>query len=446
MNRRRTRLGRWPRAALLGAGCALLASPVALHRAPAKADSVPLGGFKISSSAPGYDVLYNDGTQFEGSVPEASTAFATGFGQAIAGIFYPGPIGGNPGALAGTLLAGKGLPDPVYQAISKANYPIKAEARSGGPNDASYPPSSTPGSAATAISHADASKAEASAQLASSTVNALGTFGSATAHSLTKIGANLVSTTATSVVSDIEIGGIVHIGKVTSTATASSDGTTGVGGGKTTFEGFTVGGMAVNLAGSTLTVGPAKLPLATVLDQLNPGIKNFGLQIVIGPPENTVNGSEVIHHSGAVTIAWTPPQSGQTFVVTLGGAFARATAVSGFADNTPPVLGPTAPTDASGGTSAGGGSIEPSGPLSAPSTGGSIGSSATTRAPKAGSRPLDSAPAGETTKEFSGIAPALVILGLAGIGAGAFGLGKIPDDVLAEKAALSTCPLERSTP
>jgi len=64
--------------------------------------------------------------------------------------------------------------------------------------------------------------------LANPTVNALGTFGSATAHSLTKIGANLVTTTATSVVSNIEIGGIVHIGKVTSTASASSDGTSGV--------------------------------------------------------------------------------------------------------------------------------------------------------------------------------------------------------------------------
>jgi hypothetical protein len=50
------------------------------------------------------------------------------------------------------------------------------------------------------------------------------------------------------------------------------------------------------------------------------------------------------------------------------------------------------------------------------------------------------------SKEFGGIAPALVIFGLAAIAGGAFGLGKVPDDVLAEKAAASPCPLERSSP
>ncbi|GAC1315102.1 MAG: hypothetical protein NVSMB12_09720 [Acidimicrobiales bacterium] len=432
------------RTVLISAGCALVVGPLAFGRVAAKADPVPLGGFKISSSAPGYDVLYNDGTEFEGSVPEASTTFATGTGQAIAGVFYPGPIGGNPGALAGTLLAGKGLPGSVYQALTKANYPIKAEAHSGGPNDASYPPSATPSSAATAIAHADPARAESSAQLASSAVNGLGAFGSATAHSLTKIGTTAVTTTANSLVSNVDIGGVVHIGKVTSTATATSDGVTGTGSGKTVFEGFTVGGMGVNISGSDVTVGPAKLPLGQALSQLNPGIKSFGLAIVAGVPENTVSGAMVIHHSAAVTVAWTPPQSGQTFVVTFGGAFAAANAVPGFVDNTPPVLGPSVPPAVvTGGQSAAGSSgVPPAEAVAAPVTDSSVAvvpRRAPQAAPVTGSRPVPA------SKEFSGgITPALVILGLAGIGAGAFGLGKVPDDVLAEKMTTSTCPLERS--
>lgn len=443
MTPRWARRHRLARIALLTGGGVLVVGPLALGGFAAHADPVPIGGYKISSAAPGYDVLYNDGSEFEGSVPEASTSFSTGTGQAIAGIFYPGPIGGNPGALAGTLLAGKGIPDPAYQALTKLNYPIKAEARSGGPNDAAYPPSAAPSGAATAIAHADPARAESSAQLANSTINALGSFGSATAHSLTKIGTSSVTTTADSVVSNVNIGGVVHIGKVTSTATASSDGNTGVGGGKTTFEGFTVGGMGVNINGSDVTVGPAKLPLGQALSQLTPGTKPFGLSIVAGPPENTVNGAMVIHHSSAVTIAWTPPQSGQTFVVTFGGAFAAANAVPGFVDNTPPVLGPSIPTPATSGDSGSAGSAAPSSaPLSAPVADTSVATvprKKTVTAPQA----VGAAPA---SKEFSGIAPALIILGLAGIAGGAFGLGKVPDDVLAEKAAVSPCPLDRSSP
>jgi hypothetical protein len=40
----------------------------------------------------------------------------------------------------------------------------------------------------------------------------------------------------------------------------------------------------------------------------------------------------------------------------------------------------------------------------------------------------------------------LVILGLLVALAGAFGLGKIPDDVLAEKVGDTACRLERSEP
>lgn len=444
--RARRNLGRrLTRIALMGSGCALVVGPLAFGRIAAHADGVPIGGYKISSSAPGYDVLFNDGTQFEGSVPEADTSFATGTGQAIAGIFYPGPIGGNPGALAGTLLAGKGLPDPVYQTLTKANYPIKAEAHSGGPNDASYPASASPSSAATAVAHADPARAESSAKLANSTVSGLGAFGSATSHSVTKIGTASVTTTANSLVSNVDIGGVVHISKVTSTATASSDGVTGVGSGKTTFDGFTVGGMGVNINGSNVTVGPAKLPLAQALSALNPGIKNFGLSIIAGSPEHTVSGAMVIYHAAAVTIAWTPPQSGQTFVVTFGGAFAAANAVPGFADNTPPVLGPIAPPDAvSGGGSSPGSSVAPPGDVvSAPVSPSSV--AVVPRQPTAVATPTGTTSPTPASKEFSGVAPALVILGLAGIGAGAFGLGKVPDDVLAEKLVTSTCPLERSS-
>jgi hypothetical protein len=48
--------------------------------------------------------------------------------------------------------------------------------------------------------------------------------------------------------------------------------------------------------------------------------------------------------------------------------------------------------------------------------------------------------------DFTGVKAGLVVLGLVLAGAAAFGMAKIPDDVLAEKASASSCPLERSAP
>lgn len=451
------------RVAVVVAGVALLSAPAMLGRAPARADSVPLGGFKVLSQAEAIDLQYNDGSQAKGSVPQAETDFTTGIGRALAAVAYPGPVGGNPGALAGTLLTGK-VPGPVLQPISTANYPIKAQANSGGRNDAVYPPSGPP-QAFAAKAHADAASASATGQLAGGTIAAVGTFGASSAQSATTVTPTKVSTSAMSVASNVVIAGAVRIGKVTSTATATSDGVTGKGGGKTTFEGFSVGGQTVDVSGATAGAGPAKVPLP-VAASLNPAIKALGLQIEVTAPDDTVNGAMVIHHSGAVVIAFTPPQSGQAFVMTLGGAEADANATPGFNDtvSVPPAAGAT---DAGGGAvsapvATGGGGPAPSAPsggsASVPATSGDVGSmlyASPLKSPSPSTAGATTAPSGDggaslptqpAASTFGGLAPGLVVLGLGAIAAGAFGLGKVPDDVLAEKAVASPCPLERSQP
>ena len=351
-------------------------------------------------------------------------------------------MAGNPGATIQQFL-GADLPPSIIQPLSTLQYNYKAEAYSSGPNDSSFP-AGGPAQAVTDTAHAD----DASA-------TALGTFVSAgeniSAKSVTQIGASSVTTTATSTVADLSIAGVIHIGQVVSTATASSDGAKGKVSGKTTIAGVTVAGQAVSIGPKGVTVPGSSLPL-DVSNVVNTALKAAGITMSVSPDDHVVNGTQASEHAPALSIYINPPQNGgNTVTITLGGAAAHANASAAYVS--PPVSGAPVPpvaVPASGGAGLGGGVSNFGGGSSTFSAPGATGDNQSAFSPPT-SAPQSAAPAHSfgftpAASDFTGVKWGLVVLGLLIAGGAAFGMGKIPDEVLADKAGASPCPLERSTP
>ncbi|MHB8464740.1 MAG: choice-of-anchor P family protein [Acidimicrobiales bacterium] len=388
-----------------------------------------LGGYRASSTAAGIDVMYNDGREVDLTMPSATTSAGTGTGHALAAPVYPGPVGGNPGATFKQFLGAR-LPPQVADALGQLNDPLKAEAYASGPNDSSFPPGSAP-QALTETAHADANGGHMKA--AGTFVDVGGLASSAT--SVTDVAADKVVSTATSTISDLNIAGLVHIGQVSSTATATSNGTTATASGATTIAALSVAGMSIALDPAGLGLGPAKVPL-DIGGVLNPVLKAIGVQLFVSPATHSVTGVKALEHAPALTIAIAPPNNGgNTFLVTVGGALAQAQATTPFSSPSPlPSVAPSVATPT------------PVAPFVSP-----LAPTGSSTVPDSAVSPTPSLPAAESiavlpasTERSKPLPAGLVLLGLAAGAAGAFGLAKIRDDVLSEKAAGGRCPLEGS--
>jgi hypothetical protein len=418
----------------------LTAAAPAAHAAAAPGSG--LGGFRSDAEASGLDMTYNDGTEVNATFPDAETSFSTGTGHALAADFYPGPVGGNPGATIQQFL-GADLPASIIQPLSTLQDNYKAEAYSSGPNDSSFPNGGPP-QALTDTAHADDASATAIGTMENAGENV-------SARSSIQVGASSVTATATSSVSDISIAGVIHIGQVTSTATASSDGTKGKATGTSVISGVTVAGQAVSIGPKGLNVAGSPLPL-DLSSVVNTAIKSLGITFSVSPTDTVIHGAEAMVHAPALTIFINPPQNqGNTFTLTLGGASAHTVASTLYV--APPVASPTPPPAAStpavvpaaGGTSSdfGGGTSTFSAPNATGDNTSAFAPAATTAPQSTGSpRAIGFVPA---VADFTGLKWGLVVFGLLLAGAAAFGMGKIPDDTLAEGVA-SPCPLERSSP
>jgi hypothetical protein len=428
------------RIVLVIAGLLLMASPVVLHRAPAHAQTDPgsgLGGFKISSTATGIEFVYSDGSEVDATIPLAESDFATGIGHALSADFYPGPVGGNPGATIEQFL-GADLPSSIITPLSTLQDSAKAEAYSGGPTDSSFP-AGGPAGALNDTAHAD----DASATAVGTLVNA---GENVSTRSVTTIGTSSVTTTATSTVGDLSVGGLIHIGTVTSTVTASSDGKTGKASGATTISGFTILGQAIGITSTGLTVGTAKIPL-NLSSVLTSALSGAGITVSVSPYDHSVTGAQSVVHAPALSIL-----IANAGTLILGGAEAEADASPAYV--TPPLPGSSSATTVApvvpSFTADSGAAVSTGDDTGA--TSGSTGDQSTafappaTTAPSSGGSTPDRLATRPASSGFGGIGAGLVILGLLVSGAGAFGFGKMPEDVLEDKVTASPCPLDRSAP
>jgi hypothetical protein len=350
------------------------------------------------------------------------TSASTGGGHALAAPLYPGSVGGNPGATIKQFL-GSHLPAQLADQLGMLSDPLKAEAYASGPNDASFPPGG-PAQVLTDVAHVDADGGR---------MRATGTFvdaGALTsqAKSETTVTASSVMTTATSTLADISIAGLVHIGHVTSVANASSNATKATYKATTTFDALSVAGIPISIGAQ----GPA------IGGLLNPLLGLLGVHLTFSPATHTQDAGKATVQAPALTISIAPPNNGgNTFTVIVGGAAASVDASSPFAFTSPPTAGGTLGLPA---VQSPGVSITPAVETPAPVTSGTSSSSTPIV-----SQPIASLPSAPANSEHSKpVTVALALLGLAVGAAGAFGLGKVRDDVLAAAPVGDACPLERS--
>jgi hypothetical protein len=279
--------------------------------APAAATS--LVSWTTSADANAIDIVIDDAGGLAGShpldevtIPEDTVDFETGpFGHGLASVFWPGATGGNFGSASGNLP----IPAQLKPLFAKLDDPVRAETFApAGPATATYPPGSNQ-SVFTASSHADANGTTATASLTNVT-NAL--IGLKAVSGTAKATATTVATsTATSDTGQISLlGGLIVLGGVHSTATASSDGTTLTGTTNTDIGNLTIAGVPVALGtnGVTGPIGTGGLNgLLTPL--VNQVLAVLGLKIVPLPKTETRQAPAETITSGGLQVTFSLPAS-----------------------------------------------------------------------------------------------------------------------------------------
>jgi hypothetical protein len=346
----------------LAATGALLVGPAQ----PARADD--LVSFQISTAARAAQVFQDDGSgarSAEVDVPETTADLTSGpSGRAFSSIVWPGPLVGNLGTLV------RVLQPSLPESVSALNDPVRAEATMGqAPPTVSF---DLPNVSMTAT--ATEQLVEARATIGTVTgeagpTNGFTTFGSA------RLQSGLPHGTASASASGLSFaGGLVKIGAVTSTATATSDGVKGSGSASTEIVGLEIAGVRVGVDDKGLHLADTATPLDAVVHQVvDQALSAAGVELSVGVPTTTVVGPSVTATAPALVVTIKVP-SGVIGLV-LGGAQAT---VSGLTSDAPPTESPA-----------------PSGVV--PSDGGSFGGVPTGVSPSFPSpaAPTYSAPAGE---------------------------------------------------
>ena len=433
----------------LSAGLVLLSGAVGLRLA--RADQPTLGSYSLAATAPGYEFTEDEPAaqahpEGQGSIPETSTILANGgLGYALATVAWPGSYGGNAGnlLLVATPSSVGGVvpvPDAVGQAEKQfapsLQYPIRAEAHEGSQTDATF--NSAPGAAMTA--HADGSHVSGDASLQSVTQQGVGTFGNIHSASSSDLEGTLGKATATSVVHDIDFGGVIKIKSVTSTATAQTNGTKSSSTGGTIVDGMTIAGQQAYVDQGGVHIGQSSQPANATANQLvNQTLAQSGMKIYVSQPQQTVQGSSASYTSGSLLFLWIPPSnpSQNVFTMTVGGARVSVAAGEGFgtsATDETPAVGSVG--DTGGGTGVLPATVGQSTSPAVDTGAGSTPAVAGTRTPGssslAGARPL--------AKTFGGMGAGWIFVGLAGVGLLAVGSRRLLGDLLDNPTA--TCPLE----
>lgn len=420
-------------AAFLLAGFVSAGASVATFQA-APAAAVELSSFDLRANANGFSFFNDDASgarQGEGTVPHTEANLQNGpVGNGLATVFWPGPLAANAGTLI--LVLQPSAPDAAKQ----LNYPVRAESRPG-----DNPPTKTyevPGTKLT--STAEAQKVSADAVIASP-VSDTGAAGTTQSHSLVQQTDQGGSAESSSKVQDFVLGPI-KIESVVSTAKATTDGTKADGSATTTITGMTVAGQPAYVDESGLRIGQQGQPANAIANQIaQQALAQGGFNVYVSTPQKEVNGASVSVTAGSIYITQ-KSDSGITGF-SIGGAHAQATAAPGD----PSLLDTGGAVD--GGSGLGGGSLSDFGSGSLTDSGSSLGSTDTGTGTGSTSGARSGAGTGtvalDARNASSGgkpIKPAAVVFGVLGALALYAGLRRLSDDVLAERAAQTSCSLE----
>ncbi len=378
----------------------------------------------------------------EGALPEATTTLQNGpTGQALASVAWPGALAADLGDLLITASNGQ-----IPSQATALNTPVRAQVRMGQTPD-TVTNTQVQGTTMTATAKPEVTSADAHVDSVTAPV---GTFGPSTAAAKTNLtGPASAMSAAKSSVSDITLATVVHIGSVTSEATATTDGKAAKVSGHTTVTGATVAGVPVNIDENGVTVQGQGAALGALQNQVNGALSNAGLTLRVSQPQGKPDGASVSYTSGSL-VAVFAPQAGYTFTISLGGANVTATSIPGFDFPSGSTGGTTGGTTTGSTTTSGGtggssaGTTSGSGGFSGnPTTTGGVPTTTggTTGAPPTIANPGTSN-AAVSRPLYGGLSPFLPVLGLVGVGLMAFGFKRLPDKVL--EAVPPVCPLEEN--
>jgi hypothetical protein len=430
-------------------GSASIALAIANPFGAAHADGGPkFGSYTISATAPGWE-MYEDepgaNAHPEGGVqaPYSTSALSTGgLGYGLSSIAWPGATEANVNGVAVLLFpktidvpGGPSVPVPdavtalFQQAAPATAYPLRAEARTG----SDKPDATLDGQAETLKAHADALLANASATTKGATGQSGFSFGNAETIASSVLNDTAGQASAESKITKIDIGGVIKIDSVTSTATASTSASDSTSTGTTVVQGMSIGGQAAYVDDSGVHIGDQGQPANAVVSQIaNNALKNGGFSFFVSQPQQEVNGPTSSYTAGSLYILWKPPgnPSENLFVIALGGSRVSVTAQPGFDTASVPVV--STPTS------------QVSAPAVSPArrSGGGITSTAPTsgNAPAAATKPkaavVKSNPIAATFNGLGGQA----MLGVIGAGLLFFGFRRVADDIV--DRAPTICPLD----
>jgi hypothetical protein len=441
----RRRHGRRTGALLLTTGLLCLGGAVVpLVTAHADADlGSGLGSFALSANAPVLQARFDYAEQrcaaesagtagCEGVLNESVAQLSNGpLAYGLASVAWPGTLPGNLGSLL--IAAGNGQVPPEAVAL---NSPIRAEAHTGDkPVVTDYPPAPAP-----VLAHmkadAQGTKVTAEAAVGGLQQPTIGSLGASTSSSTTELtGVSSAKATAKSAVQDVTIAGVLHLGAVTSEATATTDGTTAKASGRTIITGASVLGIPVSIDENGITVNTNSVPIpSAAVDAVNTALAGAGITVSLSKPHGTPVGSSVQFDAGVLALVWTV-QPGMIVSVEIGGAQVSVAATKGFVFEPPSTTGGTTGGFLPGTT---GGSVVPP-PLTGgtdvpPLTGGITPPPTLSGGPQA----FDPAPAGYAGGFPHGLSPWLGGLVVVGSFLTMAGLRRLPDRVLV--ASTSSCP------
>lgn len=366
-----TRHARTRAAAMVLIGTALVIGPFVLPSSAQEEELIGYLGLADSDAIAqtGGDPSAQGYPQAQAKTAHTFSSLDTGAnGRALASSQWPGEFAGN----AGSLLQVFGAPEEA----GALNYPVRAEASTAGPSEASAEPGMQ--------ARVDGPLAEALATSEGFDGSEFLTYGEVESVSRSELVDGVLTVTATALVTDIDIGGVITIDSVETTAVASTDGATGSNDGKTSVSGVEVAGQPARVdengihAGDGSTENPADAIAQTVIDDvLSNFAQAFEVKVFLSKPRSTDDGNIQEYRSGALVVNLTlgDPDAGQggDGVLAFGGSNAYAQATSGVPFSATPLPPATAaPFDPSPVTSptVGGGAVStaPGAAVAAPST------------------------------------------------------------------------------
>jgi len=287
--------------------------------APAGADTSFIGWTTTADANP-IDLVVDNAAGLGGAhplseldLPEDSVDFETGpLGHALASVAWPGSVAGNAGSLSGELP----IPSQLAPLLSKANDPVRAESfYPAGPATATYP-SGAPSAGTTTppvaemTSHTDGNGAQAKAALTDVSIPGLLELQTVQGSSSADVGATADSSATGSFQSVTLLGGLIKIGATTSSASATSDGTSGSGTATTHLGEVTVAGHTVSYGTDGIVLGPAAAgdPLSSLANSLvTQLLSTFNVKIVALPQSETRQGASEQITSGGLAVSFAVP-------------------------------------------------------------------------------------------------------------------------------------------